>query len=144
MEIYKQREYDVRNIIDDISGLSGLFENYVEEVNEFIDYLLEDTKEINTLKQELQRKDNKIKDLKSSIADYQEAVGDYQDELKRKDNIINELKQNKRDYECENILEMKLHILDNNWNELKEWLDKRSELTNMGIVLDKMEELESK
>lgn len=67
MEIYKQKEYDVRNIIDDISGLSGLFENYVEEVNEFIDYLLEDTKEINTLKQELQRKDNIINELKEYL-----------------------------------------------------------------------------
>lgn len=70
-------------------------------------------------------------------------IHELQQELQRKDNIINELKQNKRDYERENILEMKLHILDNNWSELKEWLDKRSELTNMGIVLDKMKEIEN-
>ena len=62
--------------------------------SEKIDMQEELNKTIENLYQELQRKDNIINDLKSSIADYQEAVGDYQDELKRKDNIINELKKN--------------------------------------------------
>ena len=65
--------------------------------------------------QELQRKDNEINDLKISISDYQEAVGDYQDELKRKDNII---------------------------NELKEWLNE-NDRWYFQQVLDKIEELES-
>lgn len=70
-----------------------------------------------------------------------------QQELQRKDNIISELKQNKRDYERENILEMKLHILDNNWNELKEWLEVKEEKETIGTfsdVLDKIKEIESK
>lgn len=78
----------------------------------------------------------------------------YKQELQRKDNIINELKQNKRDYERENILEMKLHILDNNWNELKEFIKKEIDNNLDGIksfsgyqckiILDKIKELESK
>lgn len=83
------------------------------------------------LEKELQRKDNVINDLKSSIADYQEAVGDYQDEIVRK---------------------------DNNWNELKEWCNECLEYhriareegqttisdTFFEMVLDKINELEGK
>lgn len=71
-----------------------------------------------------------------------------QQELQRKDNIINELKQNKRDYERENILEMKLHILDNNWNELKEFIlnhyivGHKVQNSSLDMIINKMKELE--
>ena len=67
---------------------------------------------IESLQQKLQRKDNIINDLKSSITDYQEAVGDYQDEIVRK---------------------------DNNWNELKEWLNYSIEKINEKLKNDKEE-----
>lgn len=37
METYKEKEYEVRNIIDNVDALSGIFENYVTEINDFID-----------------------------------------------------------------------------------------------------------
>lgn len=37
VETYKEREYEVRNIIDNVDTLSGIFENYVTEINDFID-----------------------------------------------------------------------------------------------------------
>lgn len=36
METYKEREYEVKNIIDNVDTLSGIFQNYVDEVNDFI------------------------------------------------------------------------------------------------------------
>lgn len=54
--------------------------------------------------------------LKSSIADYQEAVGDYQDEIVRK---------------------------DNNWNELKIYIKASDDCWDLQAVLDKIKELEN-
>lgn len=93
------------------------------ELRKSLDFVNEERER---LQQENERKDNIINDLKSSIADYQEAVGDYQDELKRKDNIINEIKK---------FVE----------NELNHNVDK--EKSFMGyqckIILDKIKELEN-
>ena len=36
METYKEREYEVKNIIDNVDTLSDIFQNYVDEVNDFI------------------------------------------------------------------------------------------------------------
>lgn len=74
-------------------------------------------------KEQMIIKDNIINELKSSIADYQEAVGDYQDELKRKDNIINELKEWAR-------LERYLQTTNVEERIYDEFLDKIKELEN--------------
>lgn len=36
METYKEKEYEVKNIIDNVDILSSIFQNYVDEVNDFI------------------------------------------------------------------------------------------------------------
>lgn len=66
-EVYKQKEYDLRNAIDNINSIPYVFESYVKETNYFIDKLLEETKEINTLRQELQQKENIIKETRDYI-----------------------------------------------------------------------------
>lgn len=83
--------------------------------------------EIENLQQQLQRKDNEINDLKSSIVDYQEAVGDYQDELKRKDNIINKIKKALKDHK-----------------EIKNKTNTKEYYIEVDEVLDYIKELESK
>lgn len=62
-EAYKQKEYELRSAIDNISSIPYVFENYVEETEHFIDRLLDDTKEINTLRNKLQQKENIIKKI---------------------------------------------------------------------------------
>ena len=42
-EAYQHTECELRNDIDNINCISYTFERYVEEVNHFIDRLLEDT-----------------------------------------------------------------------------------------------------
>lgn len=37
METYKEKEYEVKNMIDNVDILSGTFESYVNEINDFID-----------------------------------------------------------------------------------------------------------
>ena len=49
-EIYKQKEYEVRRTLESADTFSSTFEDYVEETNRFIDRLLDETKEINTLR----------------------------------------------------------------------------------------------
>lgn len=88
------------------------------------EYELQDL--LNNLLNECQRKDNIINDLKSSIADYQEAVGDYQDEIVRKDNNWNELKKH---------IGEEWYCYDNESIEFKvakDILDKINELENSG------------
>lgn len=68
METYKEREYEVRNIIDNVDILSYTFQNYVDEVNDFIDretkrYMDLDTKYYFTS----QRLDNTQKEIKKII-----------------------------------------------------------------------------
>ena len=68
METYKEREYEIRNIIDNVDILSSTFQNYVDEVNDFIDretkrYINLDTKYYFTS----QRLDNTQKEIKKII-----------------------------------------------------------------------------
>lgn len=68
METYKEKEYEVKNIIDNVQILSGIFQNYVDEVNDFIDkktkrYIELDTKYYFTS----QRLDNTQTEIKKII-----------------------------------------------------------------------------
>ncbi len=68
METYKEKEYEVRNIIDNVYILSSIFQNYVDEVNAFIEnetkrYMDLDTKYYFTS----QRLDNIQKEIKKVI-----------------------------------------------------------------------------
>ena len=79
--------------------------------------------ELKRVKQELQRKDNVINELKSDLEYYK----------KEEELYINYQKENAR--------------LDNNWNELKKYVDKLYEdetYHSIGEVLDKINELEGK
>ena len=66
-EIYKQKEWELRNKMEDIDTISGTFENYVEEVDRFIEYLLNDTKEINVLRSENKQLHSIIKEVREYI-----------------------------------------------------------------------------
>ena len=59
-EAYQHTEYELRNDIDNINCIPYTFERYVEEVNHFIDRLLEDTKEINVFRSNIKEKDQEI------------------------------------------------------------------------------------
>lgn len=52
MEVYKEKEYELRNTIDSMLSLNSDFENYVNAVNDFIDILENEVKEVNILRQE--------------------------------------------------------------------------------------------
>lgn len=52
MEVYKQKEYELRNVVDSTLSLNSTFEDYVSEVNDFIDILTNEVKEVNVLRQE--------------------------------------------------------------------------------------------
>lgn len=69
-EAYKQKEYELRSAIDNISSIPYVFENYVEETENFIDRLLDDTKEINTLRNKLQQKENIIKEVREKVDNF--------------------------------------------------------------------------
>lgn len=52
-EIYKQKQYELEKELEHIEMLNNIipkYEDYVKETNDFIDILLEETKEINTLR----------------------------------------------------------------------------------------------
>ena len=66
-EAYQHTEHELRNDIDNINCISYTFERYVEEVNHFIDRLLEDTKEINVLRSDIKEKDKEIERLNNII-----------------------------------------------------------------------------
>ena len=66
-EAYQHTEYELRNNIDNINCISYTFERYVEEVNHFIDRLLEDTKEINELRSNIKEQDKEIERLNNII-----------------------------------------------------------------------------
>jgi cell shape-determining protein MreC len=52
MEIYKQKEYDVKNMIDSVLALPSTFEDYIENVRLYIEQLENVVKDYNILKQE--------------------------------------------------------------------------------------------
>jgi len=66
-ERYKQKEYELKSAIDNINSISYIFEDYVKETNDYIDRLLEETKEINVLR-------NIIKEVRTII--YEHFCGD--------------------------------------------------------------------
>lgn len=70
-EIYKQKEYEIRSKMEDIDTISGTFEDYVREVDRFVGYLLNDTKEINVLRNQLKQKENIIKEVREYITSYE-------------------------------------------------------------------------
>lgn len=62
-DIYKQKQYELEKELEHIELLSNIipaFEDYVKETNDFIDKLLDETKEINMLR-------NIIKEVKEYI-----------------------------------------------------------------------------
>lgn len=68
METYKEKEYEVKNIIDNVDILSSIFQNYVDEVNDFINsetkrYMELDTKYYFTS----QKLDNTQKEIEKII-----------------------------------------------------------------------------
>lgn len=68
METYKEKEYEVKNIIDNVDILSSIFQNYVDEVNDFINsetkrYMELDTKYYFTS----QKLDNTQREIKKII-----------------------------------------------------------------------------
>lgn len=62
MDAYKEKEYDVRNIVDNVSSLSGVFEDYVERVNSFIDYQIKSYIELSDKQYLLEQKYNATKE----------------------------------------------------------------------------------
>ena len=62
-ETYQQKEYELKESIDNINSIPYIFENYLEEVNSYIDKLLDETKEINSLR-------NIIKEVREYIESY--------------------------------------------------------------------------
>lgn len=85
-EAYQHTEHELRNNIDNINCISYTFEKYVEEVNYFIDRLLEDTKEINVLRSDIKKKDKEIERLKEENKKLKEQITEYQDEIFARDN----------------------------------------------------------
>ena len=70
-ERYKQKEYELRTMMDNINSITYVFEDYVKETNYVIDTLSEETKEIITLR-------NIIKDIKNQL-DYLETYSSKED-----------------------------------------------------------------
>ena len=67
MDLYKQKEYDLRNLIDTALSLPSTFEDYVQETESFIDKLIEETKEFNIIK-------SKNKDLEAEVQQLKEQL----------------------------------------------------------------------
>lgn len=88
--------------------------NYNEQLKKYNNVLKEKIK----LEQELQRKDNEIKQLREDIVNHIKIASEYKEQM---------------------------IIKDNNWDELKKYVDKLYESEtyhSMGEVLDKINELE--
>lgn len=97
-EAYQQKEWELNNLIDNLNSIEYTYEEYKKEIEHFIDRLLEDTKEINVLRNQLQQKENIIKEVREYIEnnslyeqdydyDYEENLYEYppSDEQARKD-----------------------------------------------------------
>ena len=76
-EIYKQKEWELRSKIENIDTISSNFEDYVEEVDRFVGYLLNDTKEINVLRSENKRLHSIIKEVRELAEKYELGKYDY-------------------------------------------------------------------
>lgn len=79
MEVYKQKEYDLRNLIDNTLSLPSTFEEYTQETESFINRLIEETKEFNIIKSKNKRLEDKIQRLQEENEDLKRDNGFYQD-----------------------------------------------------------------
>ena len=66
-EAYQQKEWELNSLIDNFSSIEYTYEEYKKEVEHFIDRLLEDTKEINVLRNQLKQKENIIKEVRERL-----------------------------------------------------------------------------
>ena len=62
-EAYQQKEWELDSLIDNLNSIEYTYEEYKKEVEYFIDGLLKDTKEINTLRNENKRLNNIINEF---------------------------------------------------------------------------------
>lgn len=69
-EVYKQKEWELRSKMEDIDTISSAFEDYAEEVDRFVGYLLNDTKDINVLRSENKRLHSIIKEVREYIEEH--------------------------------------------------------------------------
>ncbi|MBQ6628554.1 MAG: hypothetical protein IJI98_11125 [Methanosphaera sp.] len=72
-DIYKEKEWEVRKKIEETPNIPSVFENYVKEVDKFIDYQIKDVikerDENYLLKQKLEAVKNEIKKIINEIED---------------------------------------------------------------------------
>ena len=69
-ESYQQKQWELDSLIDNLSLIEYTYDEYKKEVEYFIDRLLEDTKEINVLRNQLQQKENIIKEVREWAKKY--------------------------------------------------------------------------
>ena len=70
-EAYQQKEWELNSLMDNLNSIEYTYEEYKKEVEHFIDRLLEDTKEINVLRNQLKQKENIIKEVREYIEEWQ-------------------------------------------------------------------------
>lgn len=70
-DIYKQKEWEVRKIIEETPNIPVIFESYVKEVDKFIDYLIKseikESSENYLLKKKLEAVQQEIKKIINEI-----------------------------------------------------------------------------
>lgn len=72
MDAYKEKEYDVRKIIEETLSIPDAFENYVKDVDSFIDYQIKSYIELSNKQYLLEQRYNAtIKELKKIIYELQ-------------------------------------------------------------------------
>ena len=82
-EAYQQKEWELNSLIDNLNSIEYTYEEYKKEVECFIDRLLEDTKEINTLREENKRLNKSLEEQRHF----------YLNQLQQKENIIKEVRE---------------------------------------------------
>lgn len=120
-EAYQQKEWELNNLIDNLNSIEYTYEKYKKEVEHFIDRLLEDTKEINTLRNENKRLNNILNELekwlemeikrieelqnpaKSKVKPYGEEYNNYTLIIGTYDNALDKLQKLKGDGDSENL-----------------------------------------
>lgn len=115
-EAYQQKEWELNSLIDNLNSIEYTYEEYKKEVEHFIDRLLEDTKEINTLRNENKRLNKSLEEQRHF----------YLDQLQQKENTIKEARElikTGASY-CENGCIDDLSI--NDCNKILEILDKEN------------------
>lgn len=82
-EAYQQKEWELNSLIDNLNSIEYTYEEYKKEVECFIDRLLEDTKEINTLREENKRLNKSLEEQRHF----------YLEKIQQKENIIKEVRE---------------------------------------------------